>query len=267
MQHAYSEDVRFQSLTPKGVLAPFVAKIWHYEGRCLPHAWERITPDGQLQLLINLDFDEIRWRDSAGLQAVRGAVLGGGFTGPIAIDTQQQRCVTGVSFKPGGAVAFCSLLATELSGTYVPLEDLGMPHLRDEMLAQPSVRARLHLWKNILLNRLSVHVDEPILAGARLVGRGAAVREVAAEVGLSPKQFRRRFMHAVGLPPKRFARIRRLQRVLRANADKQADWTIVAHHFNYHDQAHLIRDFRELTGVTPGSYRARSADDWNHALL
>lgn len=32
----------------------------------------------------------------------------------------------------------------------------------------------------------------------------------------------------------------------------------------YCDQARLIDDFRELTGVTPGAYRPRSAAERNH---
>ncbi|MAC27483.1 MAG: hypothetical protein CMH59_13550 [Myxococcales bacterium] len=35
----------------------------------------------------------------------------------------------------------------------------------------------------------------------------------------------------------------------------------------YADQAHLIREFRALTGMTPTAYAARPPGDVNHALL
>jgi AraC-like DNA-binding protein len=43
------------------------------------------------------------------------------------------------------------------------------------------------------------------------------------------------------------------------------DWARIARDAGYYDQAHLIRDFRELVGLTPGNFltstqlRARSA--------
>lgn len=63
----------------------------------------------------------------------------------------------------------------------------------------------------------------------------------------------------VGIGPKDFARSVRLQRALRRSAITK-DWTRVAADAGYYDQAHLIADFRELVGLTPGAF-LRRADD------
>jgi AraC-like DNA-binding protein len=55
----------------------------------------------------------------------------------------------------------------------------------------------------------------------------------------------------VGLPPKRFSRVVRFQRVLR-RVEGCPDWAQLAIELGYFDQAHLIREFRTLFGCTPG---------------
>ena len=88
------------------------------------------------------------------------------------------------------------------------------------------------------------------------------------ELGLSPRTFTRRFRDRTGLTPKRFARIQRLQRMLAAvEPGRPVDWAALAAGHGYCDQAHLIDDFRDLTGVTPGAYRPRSAAERNHLPL
>jgi hypothetical protein len=42
------------------------------------------------------------------------------------------------------------------------------------------------------------------------------------------------------------------------------DWCGLAAEYGYADQAHLIRDFRDLTGLTTTEYRPRSAEVQNH---
>jgi len=83
----------------------------------------------------------------------------------------------------------------------------------------------------------------------------AAVGEVAAAVGLSPRQLRRRFRREVGLTPKELARIQRLRAsAVEAVFDDQEPWVAIAANRGYADQAHLIREFRDLLGLTPSGF-------------
>jgi AraC-like DNA-binding protein len=76
------------------------------------------------------------------------------------------------------------------------------------------------------------------------------VTELARLAGAHPRTLSRLFEQSVGLTPKRFARIVRLQSALRALPDG-ASWTSVALDLGYCDQAHFIREVKELFGSTP----------------
>ncbi|WP_322752369.1 helix-turn-helix domain-containing protein [Frankia sp. Cas3] len=83
--------------------------------------------------------------------------------------------------------------------------------------------------------------------------------------GWTPRRLNRRFMSRIGLAPKRFSRVRRFQRLLRAAGGRDdPDWARLAVDCGFYDQAHLINDFRDLSGLTPGAYRPRSVDVPNH---
>jgi methylphosphotriester-DNA--protein-cysteine methyltransferase len=77
-----------------------------------------------------------------------------------------------------------------------------------------------------------------------------ATRSLASELGTSERQLERAFREHVGLGPKRYARIVRLRaaREALARGASQLEAALAA---GYHDQAHLHRDARALTGTTP----------------
>ena len=90
---------------------------------------------------------------------------------------------------------------------------------------------------------------------------------VADRLGLTERTLRRRFTERVGLSPKRFARVRRLRRLLASiPADGVVNWAQTAVVCGYFDQSHMINDFQELTGITPSAYRPRSFTCRNHNL-
>ena len=112
-----------------------------------------------------------------------------------------------------------------------------------------------------------------LLPGGRLIGGRAevlavadalvahpelAVADLARVVGLSARQLQRIFLQEVGMGPRVFARVRRLQRLTglmqawaAAPSALSRDLTGWALEAGYADQPHMGRDVRALTGLTP----------------
>jgi AraC-like DNA-binding protein len=86
-----------------------------------------------------------------------------------------------------------------------------------------------------------------------------AIGHVAKEVGWSHKRLITRFARQVGLTPKKAARLVRFEHLLaHVTTGRTTPWPVAAAEAGYADQAHMIRDFRTFTGVTPTEYLARS---------
>jgi transcriptional regulator GlxA family with amidase domain len=77
-----------------------------------------------------------------------------------------------------------------------------------------------------------------------------SVHEVASAVCLSERQLSRRFETRVGVSPKVFARVMRLQRATGA-ITSGATVSAAAELAGYADQAHFTREARALALVTP----------------
>jgi AraC-like DNA-binding protein len=79
-----------------------------------------------------------------------------------------------------------------------------------------------------------------------------SVASLAAELGVSERQLRRRFLHAVGYGPKLLERVLRLRRFIQAAACLRANsLAALAADAGYADQPHLTRECRDLTALTP----------------
>jgi AraC-like DNA-binding protein len=84
------------------------------------------------------------------------------------------------------------------------------------------------------------------------------VSTVIEQIGLSTRYFNQLFRDRVGLTPKLYCRVRRLQQVLRLiDGKKQINWVDIASTCGYFDQAHLIHDFRTFANCTPTEYVAK----------
>lgn len=78
------------------------------------------------------------------------------------------------------------------------------------------------------------------------------VEQVAAMACLSPRQFARRCEERLGLRPKLFARLTRFAEAYQLKElHPHWKWTRIAHELGYHDQMHLVHDFKTFAGLTP----------------
>jgi AraC-like DNA-binding protein len=167
---------------------------------------------------------------------------------------------------PLGAYTLLGLPMEELSGHTVDLVDVLGPdggRLAEQLRDTPTWRQRFALLDRFLLGRLERGprpAPEVASAWQRLEATGGAVpiRRLAEEVGWSHKHLIARFRREVGLRPKTTARLVRLNAVWRRlDERRRLDWGQVAADAGYADQAHLVRDFRQFTGMTPTAYLAQ----------
>jgi len=97
--------------------------------------------------------------------------------------------------------------------------------------------------------------NDPIEFAANEIMRthgGCRIESLAHNIGQSISNFQRMFKLCVGISPKLLARIVRFEAALKTKAAfPHLSWTKLAHEFGYHDQMHMIHDFKHLSGETP----------------
>lgn len=79
-------------------------------------------------------------------------------------------------------------------------------------------------------------------------------RAVAAELGASERTLQRVLRETIARGPNDVARRIRLQEVVRQLSVSGAEIATVSANLGYADQAHLTKEFRAVTGTTPGRY-------------
>jgi len=100
-------------------------------------------------------------------------------------------------------------------------------------------------WQMRLVeNYIEEHVDQPIL-----------VANLSALLDLSEAHFSRAFRLACGEPPHAYIVRRRVELAAQLMLASRAPLSEIALKCGFHDQAHLSKQFRQLTGETPAAWR------------
>lgn len=190
-----------------------------------------------------------------------GSFTAGLFAGPVTIDSFGASNCIQINFTPLGARRFFRLPMTELTDRMVMLDEvLGIDgaRLRDQLGEEADWEKRFDIAEAFILQKLgNADAPSPEIAWAfdRIAATGgrAKVASIAEKIGWSRKHLARRFTDEIGLGPKSVSRIVRLNRAIAA-ARAGDGWAGIAADCGYADQAHLVREFRDLAGASPTAW-------------
>jgi AraC-like DNA-binding protein len=201
---------------------------WVVDGRV-----QRVVPDGCADLLLLADG--------------RAQIVG--LADEVALVPLAPRTrIRGVRLRPEAVAPAFAVTASELRNRAVDAADVLGTRRSRELVAGAAVDA----WVR------SIEVDGRVATAVRLL-EGDTVDIAAESIGLSARQLRRVFESNVGLGPKSFQRVRRFQRFLQ-RAEIGAPLATAAAEAGYSDQAHMSRDVRSLSGLTPAQLIAERVD-------
>jgi AraC-like DNA-binding protein len=166
----------------------------------------------------------------------------------------------GVSFQPGRAQHFLGTSIHELTDQFLALDHFwgaAARALEERLLAAPTARERIRLLETELRRRLEAAPPPdrivPAIADEVFRCRGATtVERLSAASGLTRQHLARKFRCGLGVSPKLFCRLVRFHNTLtRALTAPPDNWAAAALELGYYDQAHLIAELKEFTGLTP----------------
>lgn len=254
--------MRYSEHRPHPALFPFVECLWFAsdEEATGVRPPERVLPDGCIEWIFHFGAPFRRWTADGRLETQPVSFVAGEMTRPLVLAPAGRVATMGVRFRPGGAYRFLPVPLEILTDTSAPTADLwgrDGRDLQDAILETRGAGPRRRVLNRFLLARLrrESHSRPRLDEAVRLVLRSrgqATVAGMSRRVGWSPRQLEREFRRGVGLSPKALARTLRFQNALRlAGRGPSRSWAGIAAECGYADQAHLIREFRALSGATP----------------
>jgi AraC-like DNA-binding protein len=245
---------------PTSPLAGHVEIIGHWQGgdgyrsRALPRGAATVIIDvGQRQ---RVDFYAADGRTRL---EVPPAFVTGAHTASYVSEMPAHEPAMAIHFRPGGARPFFGIPLGELENGIVGLDDIwgrAGAELHDRLVEAPTVPARFDIVERFLLSRPwssgRRHPGVATALAAIEVNPSIQMAEIRDMAGMTTKRLIALFRAEVGLSPKAYARIRRLQAALRLLGSMNG--ARVAAQVGYFDQAHFVREFRSFTGMTPTQY-------------
>lgn len=255
--------MRYAEYPPRAALAAIVDCFWFLEGRGTGVP-EPIIPDGRFEIVFHYGAPFNRHHDDGRIERQPPAMVVGQMLAPISIGHHGIAGVAGIRLRPAAARTVVGCSAAELTNRFVDVAAMFGPTatLRERLAAARDDAARVALLEWWLDARArggpAREIDAAVRAIAATGGRADLVR-VAFSAGISLRQLERRFLADVGVAPKTFARMVRLQAALRQISDGRplAD---VAHACGYYDQPHMARDFSLLAQTSPAAWRRHAGE-------
>ena len=248
-----SQPVGVRDLPPGYTEWPAPAGLRHAIA-CL---WAQVTPDGgpdRDALVLPDACTDLIWEPG------RGAYVAGPDTGPVRTVLKAGTVIIGVRFRPSAGGPALGVPLSELRDQRVDLEDL---RRIDARRLPGSLDPGTAAIRALDLAAALVADGDPDPAATRaavlLADPRARAEDVAADVGLSMRQLRRRCHAVVGYGPKTLQRVLRFRRFVdRIDAGLPCgqaahDLAALAAQVGYADQAHLTRECRALAGLTPAA--------------
>ncbi len=215
--------VGYREFSPPASLRGLVECAWVIDG---PPGPVRVLPDGCMDL-IRMD----------------GRVVVAGPDTTASVSPRAGEPFVGLRFHPGMLPRLLAVPASELRNERVPVRSLGpMPEHRTLVglavaLVSDEPARETAPWSLPVLHHVTAAFE-----------RGAAVADVAEQVGWSARTLQRQCTAVYGYGPATLRRILRFRRAVRLLSDG-FPYTEVASRAGYADQPHMHREVRGLAGV------------------
>lgn len=239
---------------PPHWLKPFVDLIW------IVH-WD--LPEGKSYLQENIPDPCMHLTVEKGRSQLFGVIKG-----RFSQQLKGKGRVVGVKFRPGGFYPFVQTPMVDYADRWVSYIDvLGEAHdaLEDSILSlskDQEEQMRQHMYA--FLRRHLPQPDpkiawiEDILTHIRESPDVTRVDDLCTQCGVQKRTLQRLFSTYIGASPKWLIRLTRIQEAVACiQPDFTPSWSDLALSLGYFDQAHFIRDFKQIVGLPPQAYQQK----------
>lgn len=266
----------FHICTVQPPLDKWVQFVWISKGEN-DATKSRILPNGAIELIINFG-DVQRTLKNGTFETDKNFYdywVAGIQTQPLFIQSLTDTNLVGIRFLPGGAYPFFKVPVSNFSNAVVETSWLKeeLDEIRASIVDLSSVERVGKVISDYLISKFdgSCSTNESVMYVVNNIifsDSEKPISELVKKAGYSHRHFISLFRQQVGTSPKNLQRILRLQKVIQfVKNQPNIKWADIFIEFPFYDAAHFAHDFKELTGLSPGTYLALRTFDENHCII
>lgn len=256
--------MKYEEFEPHINLASFVRNYGVIENSAEKHPQKiTIVPEGSMKMIFHYGdlyeyYDE--WDNCAVLP--RCYVIGQ-LTKPFQARPTGKTGLFYVHFHPHGFRPFTQKSLNQMRDSPIPISQLFDDEgrvIEHKILNAETTKERICGIESFLFSQLSNkgYNNDGIksIVEAILVADGQiSVKELTLKTDVHRRNIERKFSTDIGLSPKQLLKTIRLKNVLKSLLrSDETQLTEIAYENEYYDQAHFIKEFKELTKLTPKEF-------------
>lgn len=257
--------MEYKTFMPHTDLELFVNCYWTLEIQASDNSTkQRIIPDGLIEMAFILGDDIKRYtsKDSYILQP-RAMVLGQTME-PFYIEPTGYVKTFAIRFYPYSLAHLLNIEIKSLANTETPLTTLfgekDANELERMIINAKDTIQRIEIIENFLRSIISkpLVIDDLVKSTLDTIFESAGSKSIHAILKNKSsyrRKLERKFMKHIGISPKQLGKLVRFQAALKMLlSDQPENLTSIAHQFEYYDQSHFIKDFKDFTGINPKEF-------------
>ncbi len=256
-----NNSIRYRETAPPAALRRHVQCAWRLQGLPESGQIDTIYPDGRCELIVHLGGAPYVRTAGQDWAQQSNRLFSGQLRHAIQLKSDRAIDCLGVRLQPAASAALAQPLLAGLRDRIVDLDvvDSDFAHaLRSAVGDISGDGPPPSLWRLLEARLLGYSIDaavERTVRGTEEQHGQCRVAQLARDSRISIRSLQTRFLDAVGLNPKEFARIVRLQATLKGLDEGTEPLSQLAVSAGFADQAHASRELRRLTGLTPARLR------------
>jgi AraC-like DNA-binding protein len=185
------------------------------------------------------------------------------FTKPYDVHFRKTVDVFGIRFKPEGIYHIFGIPAADIGSDFTDIKNITGRRFREfteqlketKSVSDKILLAENYLYQNLSRNRINLYYLNLAAELIRDKKGMLTIEELAKKVYISVRQLEREFKQKLGISPKLYMRIARLNEVNRQIQNgHRFILSDLAYSSGYTDQAHFIKDFKYFTGENPSVF-------------
>jgi AraC-like DNA-binding protein len=245
--------MKYAEYTPAQPLKNYVDAYWVLETDAIYQPVSRkFFVDGTSEILVNMG-TSTPYLNGVTPLAPGNIYIGGTITRPNEVLSVPNSSFVGIRFKPGGISVFYNLPYDEIVDRVIEFHDKHLFSIVDIDAKLPERLDRFFYSKMYRSNSQGAGIAKIIESYKGIV----SVDLISKKHNVSTRTLERIFQRSIGIPPKELINIVRFDHVRkRIQADISDDSLLrIAYEAGYYDHAHLTREFKKYSGLTPSEIK------------